>query len=149
MQLQPIASVEFTQDFYDTPAGRGPDEALAPGSRNLLCLALGWKKAFLGLTFSGQGSRVQSQVKATYGGLSDRVSGSSRSIGSITAGANTLTDTGAPFVIGDDGKAIQLIATSWFVIDRIDAHIFAGLKRDRIEISEGCCVMILFSNIAA
>lgn len=47
-------------------------------------------------------------TKNSYAGLSDYVSGATRTVGSITINLNTLTDAGAVFVIGDDGKAIQL-----------------------------------------
>lgn len=120
MNLQTLANLDFTEDFHATPQGRGPDGALAPGSRNILCFAgEGFKKAFLGLTFLGQGSRVMMQAKATFAGLSDYVSGSTRTVGSITAGANALVDAGNPFVIGDDGKQVQLIGSSSRSIDQI------------------------------
>jgi hypothetical protein len=109
MNLRTLTDFDFSGDFFLAAAGLGPPSTLGDGSRNFLSLAQSQKKAFKGLTSIGKGSRVLMPVKNTYAGLSDYVSGATRTVGSITNGLNTLTDTGNPFVVGDDGKAIQLV----------------------------------------
>lgn len=122
MELRPLKNIEFISDYFDVPDGRGSPTEMGPGSRNILCLAQSHKKAFRGLNFLGRGARVMMQVRATHGGLEDYVptaGGTSRTTGSITAGANTLTDSGGPFVVGDDGKRIQLMNSSSHGVDQI------------------------------
>jgi len=118
MELQTLQEISLSNSFFDSPDGYGPMDALAAGSRNILAIGA-QQKGFLGLSFLARGARVLMQTKNTYGGLEDYVSGTSRTVGSITAGANVLTDAGNPFVIGDDGKAIQLINSSSNSIDQI------------------------------
>lgn len=118
MELQPLQEINLSSSFFDSPDGRGPGDALATGSRNVLCIGVN-QKGFLGLSFLGRGARVMMQTKNVFGGLEDYVSGTSRTVGSITASANVLTDAGNPFVIGDDGKAIQLINSSSNSIDQV------------------------------
>lgn len=101
------------------PDGRGLPGEMGPGSRNVLCLSSTHKKAWRGVTFSGRGARVMMQVKASHGGLEDYVSGTARTVGSITAGANVLTDAGNPFSPGNDGAAVHLINSSSNAIDQI------------------------------
>lgn len=86
----------------------GPVNTLGDHSRNVLSVSQSHKKSYRGLTYIGKGSRILKQVRDGFGGLSDLVSGTSRTVGSITINLNTLTDAGNPFVIGDDGKSIQL-----------------------------------------
>lgn len=107
---RPLLNYNYSGDFYSAPAGLGPSDTLGDHSRNILKLAQSHSKAFRGITYVGKGSRILKQVKNGYGGLSDLISGASRIVGTISSGSNALSDAGAPFVIGDDGKAIQLKA---------------------------------------
>lgn len=88
----------------DAPAG-----TLAPGSRNYVRTA-GGKRPFRGIAAAAQGARALFQVKNTYGGLSDYVSGTTpAATATITLVApTTLTASGATFVVGDVGKYVML-----------------------------------------
>lgn len=137
MALQKLATISFDADYEDAPPGAGSPGSMAPGSRNILSLAQKNKKVFRGLTSVGKGSRVMFPLKTSYGGLSDYVSGSTRTVGSITINLNTLTDAGNPFVIGDDGKAIQLKTAGPGGLDLIGYFKYVGAGSGTIWVDSG------------
>lgn len=95
MECQELNDFRFTAGFYDAPPGMEPPGALAAGSRNVLALGQSYKKAFMGLTSLGTGSRVLFQVKNGYAGLSD-VAGPVNGAGSVFSYiANTIFYIGA------------------------------------------------------
>lgn len=109
-----------TRTDLDAPAG-----ALASGSRNYVRTASG-KRPFRGLAAAAQGARALFQVKHTYGGLADYVTGTTPGATATISLSTptTLTASGATFVIGDVGKYVML-ATAGLAGRRFIAQITA------------------------
>jgi hypothetical protein len=109
MQVQHLHEFKMNGQYVNAPPGMSPEGSLAPGSRNWLRMAQGQMRPFKGLTLSAatKGSRVMFNVKNGYAGLSDYVSGTTKT-GAMTAAQNILTITTPDFVAGDVGKYVMV-----------------------------------------
>jgi hypothetical protein len=105
---QAFPAISFNGAYHSRTDLDAPAATLAPGSRNYVRTAAG-KKPFRGIQAAAQGARALFQVRNTYGGLGDYVSGTTpAATATIGAASTTLTASGATFVIGDVGKYVML-----------------------------------------
>lgn len=107
---QAFPAISFNGAYHSRSDLDAPAATLAPGSRNYVRTASG-KKPFRGIQAAAQGARALFQVRNTYGGLGDYVSGTTpAATATIGAASTTLTASGATFVVGDVGKYVMLAA---------------------------------------
>jgi len=105
---QAFPAISFNGAYHSRNDLDAPPGTLAAGSRNYVRLA-GGKRPFRGIEAAAQGARALFQVKNTYGGLEDYVSGTTPAqTVTIGAGSQTLTASGAVFLVGDVGKYVML-----------------------------------------